>query len=264
MTPTRNIRSGREGEVGLLVLARADGLNSLDPEMMAELCEAIDRMNADPAVRAIVLTAEGRHFCAGADFAFLEKFAGGGGAEVRDQLYAHFQGAVRRIFRSPKPTLAAVDGAAVTVGSELALACDFRIVGPRARFQQSWIRLGLVPPLGGTWLLPRMIGIARANEMILRGRPVEAEEAVRIGLASELVASEALRARAIEMAAELAALPPRAYAQAKEAIQRGLESTLDREWSAGVLTQAMLLGTEDFREGLAAVREKRQGRFTGR
>jgi 2-(1,2-epoxy-1,2-dihydrophenyl)acetyl-CoA isomerase len=121
-----------------------------------------------------------------------------------------------------------------------------------------------MPPLGGLFLLPRLVGMGRAMEICLQGRPVLAEEAARIGLVSELVAADALAEAGMAKARELAALPPTAYASAKQAMQRGLESTMEAEWQANVATQAVLLASEDFREGLAAVTEKRAPRFTGR
>ncbi len=259
-----DIRIEQDGKIGIILLNRPEQHNSLRGETMAQLCQAIDLLEADAGVGAILLAAEGRHFCAGAEFAYLETLKTTSAIDVRDRIYAHFQGAARRLFRFAKPTVAAVGGAAITVGCELALACDFRIGTEKSLFQESWIKLGLLPPLGGMFLLPRIVGLTRANEMILRGRAVRGEEALRIGLVSELVAPEALRARGVELAAELAELPPRAYALAKEGLQRGMESSIDREWAAGVLAQAMLIGTEDFREGLDAVTQKRAPRFTGR
>ena len=253
----------RDG-IGWIVIDRKDGRNALRPQTLKEICAAVDAMTADPQVRAIVLASAGKHFSAGADFDFLEELSRTPGMTIREHIYAVFQGAARRLFHCPKPTVAAVGGAAVTVGCELALACDFRLVSPTVQFQESWIRLGLLPPLGGLYLLPRMVGLSFASEMVLRGRAVGAEEAVRIGLASQAVESEAaLHGRAQELALELAALPPLAYRAAKEAMHRGLDSSMESEWSANVLGQSLLLGTDDFKEGLAAVMERRPGRFEG-
>jgi enoyl-CoA hydratase/carnithine racemase len=251
------------GSVGWIRINRPDRRNALRPQTLAEICRALDALAADPAVRALVLSGEGAHFAAGAEFSFLEDLKTTPAPQVKSQIYAHFQGAARRLHLCPKPTIAAVAGAAVTVGCELALTCDFRLVAPSAQFHESWIKLGLLPPLGGLFLLPRLVGAGRAAEIVLAGRPIGAEEAVRIGLASEIVAADELNARAQAFAEQLAALPPLAYAAVKDGLRRGAESTMDHEWAANVLAQAMLLGTQDFAEGLAAVMEKRPAAFTG-
>lgn len=253
-----------EGGVATVTVTRAEIGNASTPEMLGAVRDAFLEVSELAEVRAVVLAAEGKHFSVGADFAFLQRLTGMGPAEIRGTVYANFQGAAKAIYRCPKPTLALVQGAAITVGCEIALACDFRLAADTARFQESWIRLGIMPPLGGLFLLPRLVGMGRAMEICLQGRPVLAEEAARIGLVSEVVAADALAEAGMAKARELAALPPTAYASAKQAMQRGLESTMEAEWQANVATQAVLLASEDFREGLAAVTEKRAPRFTGR
>ncbi len=238
--------------------------NAVRHQTLAELCAALDELIGDPDVRAILLAARGRHFVAGADLTWLAQLRRLSPAEVRTQIYSAFKGAAERLYRCTKPTVAAVQGAAVTVGCELALACDFRLVGQRARFQESWIRLGLMPPLGGLFLLPRIVGLARASEMVLRGRPVDADEAVAIGLANELVPEEQLVQRSLELAGELAALPPLAYSAVKDGLHRGMESAMEHEWSVNVTAQSMLIDSDDFAEGLAAMGDKRRGEFRGR
>lgn len=251
--------------VGTITIDRRDGRNALRPQTLTEICGAFDHLTHDAEAKAIVLTGAGKHFSAGADFAFLQDLTTTAAIDIRDQIYTAFQGAARRIWNCPKPTIAAINGAAITVGCELALACDFRIIGPRAVFQESWIRLGIMPPLGGLFLLPRLVGLGLANEMVLTGRPVETEEALRVGLASRKAdEAESLADEAQTFAQELAALPPLAYRAVKEAVHRGLESTMDKEWASNVLQQSILLGTADFREGLAAVTERRPGKFAGR
>lgn len=251
------------GPVGWIKINRPDRRNALRRETLVEICRAVDELAAAPGVRALVLAGEGKHFAAGAEFSFLEGLKTTPAPELKSQIYAHFQGAARRLHLCPKPTIAAVAGAAVTVGCELALACDFRLVSPTAEFHESWIKLGLLPPLGGLFLLPRLVGAGRAAEIVLAGRPIGAEEAVRIGLASEVVAADSLRQRTQAFAEQLAALPPLAYAAIKEGLRRGAESSMEKEWATNVLAQAMLLGTQDFAEGLAAVVEKRPGVFVG-
>jgi enoyl-CoA hydratase/carnithine racemase len=252
------------GEIGAVSLNRPEKNNALRPQTLQELCAGVDELVRNDAVRAIVLRGNGKHFSAGADFEFLDRLTGMQPAAIQQEIYTHFQGAARRIYHCPKPTVALVSGAAVTVGCELALACDFRIVSDDGKFQESWIKLGLMPPLGGLFLLPRLIGLGRAAQMVLRGEAVSGAAAVQIGLASEVVPANQIDERGRVFAAELASLPPRAYATIKEALHRGLESSMQNEWSANVLAQAMLLSTADFREGLAAVKERRPGQFVGR
>ncbi|MBB6426863.1 enoyl-CoA hydratase/isomerase family protein [Sphingopyxis sp. JAI128] len=258
-----DIRIERSGAVGLVIMARAEANNSSRPQTLREICEAVDELTADETIRAIILAADGKHFSAGADFAFLDDLTRMDTAAIRHQVYTHFQGAARRLYHCPKPTIALVQGAAVTVGCELALACDFRIVADGAFFQESWVKLGIMPPLGGTYLLPRLIGMTRAADMCLRGRAVKAEEALAIGLATELVAPDALRSRGLELADELARAAPLAYSAIKTALRRGGETSMDAEWSANLPQQALLLTSADFREGLAAVRDRRPPEFGG-
>lgn len=259
-----DIRTEVMGPVTRILIDRGDGRNALRPQTLQEISAAMDALAADPTVRAIVLTSVGKHFSAGAEFAFLQQLTTMSTMDIRDQIYAAFQGAVRRIYDCPKPTVAAITGAAITVGCELALACDFRLITATTQFQESWIKLGLMPPLGGLFLLPRLVGLGKACEVALTGRALGAEESLRIGLAGEMVDTpERLAERSWELAAELAALPALAYRSIKEGLHRGLESTLEKEWAANLMTQSLLLGTEDFREGLAAVLERRPGKFTG-
>jgi enoyl-CoA hydratase/carnithine racemase len=250
--------------VARIVIDRGEGRNALRPQTLQEIGAAMDELSANPSVKAIVLSGAGKHFSAGAEFGFLQKLTTMTAMDIRDQIYSAFQGAMRRIYDCPKPTVAAINGSAITVGCELALACDFRLVTPTAQFQESWIKLGLMPPLGGLFLLPRLVGLGRACEIALAGRAVGAQESVRIGLATEMVdPAERLADRSMELAAQLAALPPLAYRSIKEGLHRGLESNMEQEWATNVMAQSLLLGTEDFREGLAAVVERRPGKFKG-
>lgn len=258
-----DIRTEISDGVGSLVIARPEKRNTVRPQTLAEIGQAMDMLTADESVRAILLRAEGEHFSAGADFKFLDVMTQMSPAEIREQVYTHFQGAARRIYHCPKPVVAAMQGAAITVGCELALACDFRVVADDAFFQESWVKLGIMPPLGGLFLLPRLIGLGRASQMVLRGTAVKAHEAERIGLASEVVPRADLDARGMELARELADAAPEAYRSIKQALRRGLESTMEAEFSANVMNQALLLSSEDFREGLDAVKNRRKPAFEG-
>jgi Enoyl-CoA hydratase/carnithine racemase len=258
-----DIRVEVEGRIGSIILDRAEMRNTVRPQSLSEIAHAVDQLTADDAVRAILLRAEGEHFSAGADFAFLARITRMTPPEIRQQVYTHFQGAARRLYDCPKPIVAAVQGAAITVGCELALACDFRVMAQGAFFQESWIKLGILPPLGGLFLLPRLIGLGRATQMVLRAERVDADQAERIGLTSEVVEPDRLEARARALAAELVDLAPLAVATIKRGLRRGLESGMEAEFDANLLGQAMLLSSADFREGLDAVTGRREPRFEG-
>jgi enoyl-CoA hydratase/carnithine racemase len=259
----QDIKVEKKDGIGRIILNRPHVKNAVRPQSMQEILEAVSQFEVDSEVAAIVISGSGDSFSVGADFAFLEELRGMRPFDIKNTIYNDFLGAVRKVALCPKPTIAAVRGFAITVGCELAIACDFRIAGASADFRESWIKLGLIPPLGGMFLLPQLVGLSSARSMILTGRPVLAEEAERIGLVDSVVPDEELEAASLTLARELAQLSPLGYATAKEGIRRGLESTMDREWAANALAQGVLLDTADFQEGLAAVREKRQPVFRG-
>ena len=263
MTKFENITVTTQSGAARIAFARAERRNALTPEMMRECCDALDIAIADKDVRAIIVAAEGDHFSVGADYENLDKMKDMRAAAVRDQIYTHFQGAVRRVWACPKPTIALVQGAAVTVGAELALACDFRIMAEGAFLQESWVKLGLIPPLGGLYLLPRYLGLAKAREVVLRNKRIHAEEALESGIATEVASPDMLADAGHELAQELMAIAPMAYAHIKEGLHRGLETGMAAEWSANVAVQGTLLTSADFAEGLAAMRDKRTPRLTG-
>jgi len=234
--------------LGRISFNRPEVANAVHQGLMQQLCAAIDRCTADAAVRAIVITGRGRNFAAGADFGFLEDLLDSRTEGVNQSLYTWFKGAVERLWKCPKPTVAAVNGAAITVGCEISLACDARVASPRSRFGENWLHLGLIPPLGGAVLLPRLIGLTHAKRMVLEAQIIGGEEALRIGLIDELVADDQILARAEARALAMASLPQAAFAAAKAALHRGFESTMEAEWVTNVLNQAILIGTDDFKQ----------------
>jgi len=238
--------------IGRVSFNRPDSANAVFPALMKALCEALDRVIADDAVKAIVVTGRGRNFAAGADFSFLQDLLDSRTEGVNQSLYTWFKGSVERLWKCPKPTVAAVNGAAITVGCEITLACDARVASARSRFGENWLQLGLIPPLGGAVLLPRLIGLTHAKRMVLEAQMIGGEEALRIGLVDELVDDDAILARAEERALAMASLPPAAFAAAKAALHRGFESSMETEWVANVLNQAVLIGSDDFKRQVAA------------
>jgi enoyl-CoA hydratase/carnithine racemase len=248
---TTDIEVHTEQGIGWIAFNRPEVSNAVRPETMRQLCAAIDRYVADESVKALVITGNGKHFSAGGDFEFLQNLTVSPAEATRGSLYEWFAGAARRLWYCPKPTVAAVNGAAITVGCEISLACDVRIADERASFRESWLHLGLLAPLGGAVLLPRLIGFGRAKEMILSARTVNAPEAVAIGLASEVVPVAELHATAQRRALELTEFPAASYRLAKESLQRPLSADMEREWQANVMAQSLLICSDEFRNRVA-------------
>jgi len=253
-TETGTVASWIDQGVGWVAIDRPRARNAADAVTMEALCGVLDRLIGDDAVKAIVMTGTGKHFLAGGDFDFLRDMAATGGSGAHATVYRWFQGATRRLFQCSKPTIAAVSGAAITVGCEIALACDVRLADSTAFFQESWIDLGLIAPLGGSLLLPRIVGFGLAKEMILESRRIHAEEALRVGLVNAVYETQqALRDAAQARALAMAARPAAAFRTAKELLHRGLESTMADAWSAGVDAQALLLASNGFRDAVEAL-----------
>ena len=246
-----------------LTLNRPDSLNALTVEVMGALADRLEAAAADRSVRAVVITGAGSAFSAGGDLAFLQELPGMPPARAKEVVYGNFQRVPRLIRAMDKPVIAAVNGAAVGAGCEIAVACDFRIASEKARFGEVWITLGCIPALGGMYLLPRLVGFAKATELVLTGEIIDAREALRIGLVNKVVMPPDLPRAAEELARSLARGPARAIAAAKEALNRGLASTFWAELDTTVDAQVMCFATRDFAEGVRALTEKRPPRFTG-
>lgn len=258
-----DVTSSVSGGVGYLMFNRAEARNAVFPEMLDEAIAALHCLEHDDSVRVIVVGGHGDAFCAGADRElFLAKLPGKTAEEIQKDIYTRFMGFARALKLCSKPTIAMVHGAAVGAGCEFAVACDFRIASSTALFWENWIDLGILPPLGGMYLLPRLIGLERASEMVLCARRVKADEALSWGLVSRVVKPEHLSETTEEFARSLARRSSRAVAVARQSLRRGLDSNLSAEWDFTLQAQALLLTGPDFREAMQAMSEKRAPIFS--
>jgi 2-(1,2-epoxy-1,2-dihydrophenyl)acetyl-CoA isomerase len=261
MELTRILWEERDG-VGIVTLNRPERLNALDVATIAELEHVVGRAANDDAVRCLLIAANGRGFCAGADVK--EWSAGGERDPAEDGWATRMHRLMARLYRLPKPVVVAVNGVAVGAGCDLCLVADLRVASTAARFGQAYIRVGYCPDAGGSFLLPRLIGPTKAAELIYTGRIIDAQEADRLGLLTQLVAPEELLPAALDWAMRLAKGPTVAIGLAKENIRQGFElsfeDALRNERRAGEICGM----TEDHKEGLAAVVEKREPAFQGR
>ncbi len=258
------IETDIENGIGHITLNDPSTLNAMTVEMMKEVIRTLEVFETTEAVRAVILTGKGRAFSAGAKRQFLEEIPAKTEEEIRETIYRYFAGGVQKIRNFPKPTVAAIKGAATGAGLELALACDFRIATKDALLIETWIHLGLIDPLGGLSLLPRLIGLAKANEMLLLGEKVSGEEAHRIGLVNRAVADEDFEATVQDFATRLAAAAPLAIRAMKEGIRRGYEQSPDSMADENITIQSRLIHTEDFKEGTRALFAKEKPSFSGK
>jgi len=253
-----SVLTRRAGAVLEITLNRPEVLNAIDEGVQAGLHDALEEA-ADPAIRAVVLTGAGRGFCVGQD---LQEFHAGG-RDVAEHLRTRYHRNVLAIRKLEKPVLAVVNGPAAGAGLSLALVCDLRIASDEAVFVPGFIGIGLVPDAGGTWFAERVLGAARAFEWLTSGRRLTAAEALQWGLVSEVVPAAELAARTAALADELASSPTRAVWETKRLLDHAARSKLSDQLEREAETQAQLVRTRDFAEGLAAFGEKRPPRFTG-
>lgn len=255
-------KDAKEG-IATLTLNRPDRRNALNDVMQDEIGDAIEEVEADNAMRVMVLTGAGRVFCAGGDLAQLQggDQSGGWVSENTDEIRRAFQRTQRFMLglqRMEKPVIAMLNGAAVGAGFDLACGCDIRIGTPRARFMVAYIKIGLFPGFGGTWLYPRALGsLGKAAELLFTGDFLEAEEAHRLGFLNKLVAEEDLESTTMEMARKIAAGPPIAIRLSKLMLYKGLEFDLETAMKMAAAAETITLTSADHGEGTAAFRESR-------
>jgi 2-(1,2-epoxy-1,2-dihydrophenyl)acetyl-CoA isomerase len=255
----------RDGGVGWITLTRPDRLNALTSVMSDELCDVLEEIRGDDEVRAVVLTGAGRGFCAGQDLTeFRDAYASGDRPDIEQHLAETYHRLIPLIVETPKPVIAGVNGVAAGAGLSLAIACDVRIASDEARLTQAFVKIGLIPDSGGTYLLPRVVGYAKALELSIGGDMLDAAEAHRINLINRVVPADSFADELREYAERLAAMPTLAIGETKrllrDALTLDLHDAMQREGEA----QARMGKTEDHLEGVMAFAEKRDPTFKGR
>jgi len=256
----------KEEHIATVRFNRPEAMNAFGPRMMSEIFAALEDAGNDPEVRVLILAGSGRAFSTGADVKAMAE------GQVRESVAQRGQDGAEQIppnmalalRNMDKPVIAAINGFAVGGGLDLCLACDIRIASDKAKFAEVFIRRGLIPALGGTYFLPRLVGLDKACELIWTGDMVDAQEALKLGLVTKVVPHDELDDAAYDMAAKLAKGPPLAIQAAKRAIYDGLTLNLEQTLQYVLAVVARLSQTEDHKEGARAFVEKREPRFIGK
>jgi enoyl-CoA hydratase/carnithine racemase len=257
------IRVRRLNGVATIELNRPEARNAIDDAMRGMLVSILDEIARDAAVRAVIVTGAGKAFCAGGDVRAMQARLAAPQDEVamngwRRQQRTHH--AITALHTLPKPTIAAINGAATGLGCDLALCCDFVIAGASARLAMSYVLRGLIPDGGGMYFLPRRVGLSRAKELIFSGRTVAAEEALRIGMVDRVAQDDSLLADAQEWGEQLAAGSPTAIALSKSILDQSFELTLEQVFAQGSQAQGICYSSREHRESVAAFLEKAKQR----
>ncbi|MDN3646794.1 crotonase/enoyl-CoA hydratase family protein [Pontixanthobacter aestiaquae] len=254
--------------VTTLTLNRPEAMNALGADGDGrDFVAACDAINADPDVRCVIVTGAGKAFSAGGDVKAMRERTGnfgGNPVDIADGYRTNIHLILRALYGLKVPLIAAVNGAAIGLGCDLACLADMRIASDRAKFGVTFLKLGIIPGDGGTWILPRVIGEARAAELFYTGDVIDAAKACEWGLVSRVVQGDTLIAEAEALAAKIAKMPPHALRQTKNLLRQGRSITYDTALELAANTQALMHHTEDHMEGIDALLEKREADFKGK
>ncbi len=262
-----DVRYATDGHIATITLDRPDARNAYSEAMVDDLITAFDAAERDAQIRCIVLTGEGKAFSAGGDLKRMAAdegmFEGDDAVSLRRSYIMGIQRVPQRLARVDKPIVAAINGAAIGAGLDLACMCDLRVASQKAKLGSTFVKVGLVPGDGGAFFLARTIGFPRALELMLTGRVIDAERALAIGLVHEVVPPEEVVPRAIALAKEIAANAPLAVQLTKRAAYRSWETDLQTALELAASYQGVVQRTDDHREGVSAILERRTPAFEG-
>ncbi|MBU97830.1 MAG: enoyl-CoA hydratase [Acidimicrobiaceae bacterium] len=254
-----------DNNIAMITLNRPETLNALTPLMRKSFALALEMAEKDDDVRVLVITGAGKGFCSGGDVKAMNAAKKSGKTSALDEKIDPIRDTIVMTLRNAtKPVIAAVNGAAAGAGMNIALACDIRIASENAKFGETFAKRGLHPDWGGTYFLPRIVGTAKACELIWSGKIINAKEALKLGIISDLVTPSKLMKTSLEMAQSFAAGPPTAIRLAKRALYRSMDSSLREALEFETYAQNICSETQDAKEGISAFVEKRDPYFTGK
>lgn len=260
----QNIFFEKFPRVARITLNRPDVKNALNIAILRDIASAVQDVKRDDGIKALVITAAGDTFSSGGDVDFVYEVRERSPMEIRNVLEEHYGAAALSLRDLGKPVIGAINGPVLGAGFDLSLHFDLRIASEKATFGSIWIRIGTIPALGGMFLLPKIIGLTRASEMMMTGDVIDAQEALKIGLVNSVVSAEQLQDKAMELATRLSNGPAVAMSVVKQGINRGLSGNLMGEVDWAVYMQSICFRTEDCKEGIRAFKERRKANFRGK
>ena len=249
------------GSVGKITLNRPDKYNSFVREMALGVQKKLDDCRSDETIRCILITGAGKAFSAGQD---LKEATDPKGPTIEEIVRKHYNPIIRKIREIEKPVIAAVNGVAAGAGANIALACDFVVASRSASFIQAFSKIGLIPDSGGTYFLPRLIGLPKATALMMTGETISAKKAETLGMIYSVYENAEFESKSLELARSIAAMPTKGLGNTKKLLNQSLHNSLDDQLNLEAETQALSAKSQDHSEGVQAFLEKRQPKFTGK
>ena len=249
------------GKVGKIILSRPDKYNSFVQEMALELQKKLDECRSDETIRCILITGAGKAFCAGQD---LKEAIDPEGPEIEEIVRKHYNPIIQKIREIEKPVIAAVNGVAAGAGANVALSCDIVVAAKSASFIQAFSKIGLIPDSGGTYFLPRLIGLQKATAVMMTGETVSAKKAETLGMIYAVYEDSKFKTSSMQLANTIASMPTKGLGYTKKLLSHTFNNSLEDQLNLEAETQALSANSEDHKEGIKAFLEKRTPQFSGK